>query len=361
MSDLDDIRQGLADRADELARELVPDGRRSGHYWIGRCPWRGDRHAGSFWVNLAGAKRPGTWKDAATDEKGGPLDLVMRACNLDFKGALDWSREFLGLARGGVSDDERRRRRAEAERRRAAADAAYEAETADKRRRAASLFRGAKRLAFRGSPADAYLRGARGIDVGGLGRLPGVLGHLPDCRHVESGRRVPALVALIQQPMTRVALGVHMTFLEPTGADKLRAPPGWPPSQKFPVRKVWPGGIAGGVIRLWRGDTGMAEDEAAACGAVDELALCEGVEDGLSIALALPRLRVWCAYSLSNLVNVRLPPCAERVTVFADNDWGKPRARAALDTALAALERQGRPVAVAHSHIGKDVNDALRG
>lgn len=361
MSDAAEIKALLADHAEALARELVPGGSRSGHYWIGACPWRLDRNAGSFWVNLAGAKRPGTWKDAAADEKGGPLDLVMKACNLDFKGAIAWSRSFLGLGPEPLSEAERRARADDRARRQAAADAAHASDIAAARAKAEAMFRAAKTRPFLNSPADVYLRAARGIDVRDLGRQPGCLGWLPDQLHRESGRRLPVMVASITEPMTGRFLGVHRTFLEPDGSDKVARPEAWPEGRRFPARKVWPPDLAGGVIKLWRGGSGEREQDAARHGLVDELGLVEGVEDGLSVALALPDLRVWGAYSLSNLANVRVPACAERVTIFADNDWGKPGAEAQLAKAIDALAAQQRPVRVAHSHIGKDVNDALRG
>lgn len=361
MTELDDIKGQLAERAETLARELLPTGWRSGHYWMAACPWRQDRNAGSFWVNLAGAKRPGTWRDAASGETGGPLDLVMKTNGLDFKAALDWSRAFLGLGGAGLSDDERRRRAEERTRRQQSADADYERGIAEARAKAQKLFGAAKMRPFLGSPADIYLRHARGIDVRDLGRLPGCLGWLPDQRHPESGRTVPALVASITEPGTGRFLGVHRTFLEPDGSDKLAPPPGWAKGRRFPARKVWPGGIAGGVIKLWRGESGMREREAVRHGVLDELALCEGVEDGLSLAVSLPALRIWGAYALGNLAQVVVPVCSDRVVLFADNDWGKPQALAQFDAAVAALQAQGRPVRVARSHIGKDVNDALLG
>ncbi len=88
--------------------------------------------------------------------------------------------------------------------------------------------------------------------------------------------------------------------------------------------------------------------------------LCEGVEDGLSIALAVPEFRIWCSYSLSNLGNIAVPKCAGKVIVACDNDWGKPGAEAQLARALEALKAQGVPVFEARSPLGKDFNDCLR-
>lgn len=358
MTDAAAIKAMLVDRLDQLVAELVPDGSRSGHYWIGRCPWRGDRSAGSFWINLSGAKVPGSFKDAASGESGDVLTLIQKACGLaDFKATIEWSRSWLGISADMTSDDRRRiaeRRRLAAERR----EAEHAAQIGRDRERAASLFRAAKSRPFQGSPADLYLQ-SRGIDVRRLGRMPGVLGWLPEARHVETGLSFPVMVAGMQNSARQV-VAVHRTFIAADGSGK--AALGCDVAgREHKARKVWPGDLNGAVIRLWRGGSGMSEHEAERHGVLDTLVLTEGVEDGLSVALAQPSYRVWCAYSLGNLANVRLPACCERVIVCADNDWGKPRAQRQFETAIAALAGQGRPVSVARSHIGKDVNDCLRG
>lgn len=358
MTDTQAIKALLVDRLEQLAAELVPDGSRSGHYWIGRCPWRGDRSAGSFWVNLAGAKVPGSFKDAASGEKGDVLTLIQKACGLaDFRATMDWSRSWLGISADMTGDDRRRlaeRQRLEAARR----EADHAAKIGQDRARAASLFRASKSRPFLGSPADLYLQG-RGIDVRRLGRMPGVLGWLPDARHVETGLSFPVMVAGMQDAARQI-VAVHRTFVAPDGAGK--APLGCDArGREHKARKVWPGELSGAVIRLWRGGSGLDEREAARHGVLDTLVLVEGVEDGLAVALSRPDARVWCAYSLGNLAHVRLPACCDEVIVCADNDWGKPQAQRAFKDALSALTAQGRPVSVARSPIGKDVNDCLRG
>ena len=61
-----------------LARWL-PDGRVNGREYEARNPRRGDRHPGSFRVNL----RTGRWSDFATGDKGGdPVSLAAFLFNL---------------------------------------------------------------------------------------------------------------------------------------------------------------------------------------------------------------------------------------------------------------------------------------
>lgn len=348
MSEIDEIKLLLGRAAETLAGELVPGGYRSGHYWIGRCPWRDDANAGSFWVNLpgGGVKRPGSFKDAATGEKGSVLDLVMKARDLDLHGALVWSRKWLGLSQ---VEREQRVAAVSAARAATAADGADEVEALEKARKwAFAKYVEAKKRAFMGSPADVYLR-SRGIDVRKLPRFPGVLGWLPDQMHRESGLRFPVMVAGIQDDAGRT-VAIHRTFLAADGAGK---------APVTPVRKVWPREIEGCMIRLWRGESNMSIADALKHGVCERWVVCEGVEDGLSLVLADPGRRVVCAYALGNLIKIRFPACCDELTISADNDWGKRQAKQQLEAAVGVHARRISKVLVARSAFGKDANDAL--
>ena len=345
--DTDDIRALLLGQIDRLAAELAPDGRRSGGYWIARNPTRADRNAGSFWVHLTG--KPGAWADAATGDKGDVFMLVQYCKALpDFKATIQWCREWLRLP--AMSDTERARMVAKSR----AAIVQDTAETDERAAKAAfGLFCAAQKQKFIGSPADLYLKG-RSLDVEKLGRMPGSLGWLPDQRHVESDRKFHCMIAGFTAPDGSLA-AVHRTFLAQDADGK------WVKAPVVSNKKIWPRGWFGSAIRLWRGKTGKSVDWVARQGERETLVLVEGIEDGLSVALARPDLRVWAVGTLGGLSAVRLPECVDDVIVCADNDWGKPDASKALGKGLEALMAQGVTVSVARSHIGKDVNDALRG
>lgn len=55
---------------DRCVRRWLPDGRREGHEWVARNPTRGDKHLGSFKINL----NTGVWSDFAAGDSG--RDLV---------------------------------------------------------------------------------------------------------------------------------------------------------------------------------------------------------------------------------------------------------------------------------------------
>lgn len=343
-----DVKALLTARVDALVAHCAPGGRRENGYWIARNPTRDDRHAGSFWVILQRpGMTPGAWRDEATGERGDVIDLICYTQRLDRKGALAWAKDWLNYkALPATAIAQARKTQEETNRR---ADEIAARKLAENQASAGRLYRQSKLAPFRGSTADLYLA-SRGIDLGLLSRVPGSLGALPRMRHTETDTMWPVMVAGMQAPDGRM-LAVHRTFLAIDGSGK---------APVEPARKIWPS-FKGLAIRLWRGASDMAIMDALKHGVVDTLALVEGVEDGLSVALARPDLRIWAAGSLGNLREIEIPPNCSTVVVCADNDWGKPQAEKQLGEALRAIARQGVTVKVARSPIGKDMNDCLRG
>ena len=81
-----------------ICRRLLLNGRREGHEYVALNPRRGDRHLGSFKINL----RTGRWADFATDDRGGdPVSLIafIEDCKQG-EAALKLAR-MLGLDGGG--------------------------------------------------------------------------------------------------------------------------------------------------------------------------------------------------------------------------------------------------------------------
>ncbi len=129
---------------------------------------------------------------------------------------------------------------------------------------------------------------------------------------------------------------------------------------KAPLRdpKMTLGSYAGGTIRVWRGASGLPLAEAPEGEAV---ALAEGIETALSVAVSCPELRVLCAVSLGNLARVDLPPTVAEVIICADNDGAENTAAArALARAVERFGGEGRQVRIARPPAGmKDFNDLL--
>lgn len=343
-----DIKALLQRDVEGLARRLAPDGYRSGRYWVARNPTRDDHKPGSFWIILSGTS-PGVWKEEASGETGDVIAFVKYCLRFEkLADALDWARDWLGLSKGPVNPKVLEMARADTARRKEQ-DAKLAAEQLGiDRKRAHALWLNAERD-IRGTAVEAYLE-HRGIDIHALPRLPGAIRALASHRHRESETAWPAMVAVMSAPGIPFA-AVHRTWLARDGRGK---------APVTPTKKIWPS-FTGAAIHLARGETGLPAEDAVKRGMVDRLLVCEGIEDGLSVAMAAPDLRVWAVGTLGNLAHVKIPDCCHEVIVAADNDWGKPQAEALLKRGLEALAAQRRPVRVARAAIGKDFNDQLRG
>jgi putative DNA primase/helicase len=127
--------------------------------------------------------------------------------------------------------------------------------------------------------------------------------------------------------------GLHRTYLQPDGRGK---------ADVEPVKKML-GTCRGGAVRLTP--------------AGPRLALCEGIETGLSIREACPDLAVWCALSAGNLDRLKLPPEVEEVAVVADGD---PVGERAARKAKWAYLNRGLIVQMVLPPSGQDINDVLR-
>ncbi len=367
-SDFADIKEALQDRIEALARELLPDGHRNGGYWIGRNPLRDDRHAGSFWILLK--RNPGVWKDEATGDTGDVINLVQYLGQLpDYRATRDWCVRWLGWKSGPqkpMSDAARRAVERQREKQRAEREASEAEELAKQSGRAFSLWLKCVKLTpdtFPGSLLETYLQ-SRGLDLKrwliDAGRpLPGAIRFSASEPYVLAEGRGrthrPCMVTLMTGANGRHQ-AIHRTWLSPDGSGKAA----FPDPERNKARKIWPSPV-GAVIRISKGEGDLTPEEAARQGRAGPLVVTEGIEDALSIAISCPDHRVWAAGTLGNIAHVPVLPCVSRVIVAADNDWHNKQASAALGRAVAALKAHGRPVAIARSTIGKDMNDLLKG
>jgi hypothetical protein len=314
----------LAARIEELARELLPAGRREGAEW--RCGSVAGEAGQSLGIHLAGP-RAGIWADFSASDprmKGDALDLVAMCLFAgDKRQAVRWAREWLGLAasagpwhttRAAVPDKKARR--------------AAELDAEGRTLKAKRLWLDAQPIA--GSPAAAYLA-ARGIDLDALPRPPGALRFDPACWSSEHQAPMPAMLAAITRRGEHVA--THRTYLaEERGT--------W---RKAPLRapKMVLGGFAGGLIALARGASGQPLARATEA---DTLAIAEGIEDALTLALHDPALRVVACVSLANMANLQLPDAMLDLVLVFDRDGENAAARAARERAVRTYLEQGRSV-----------------
>ena len=302
---------------------------------------------------------------------------------------MRWARAWLGWDTvGGKSpavnpDPAAAQRERAAQKRRAEkrqVDAAADAER--RQRQAQALWLDAERD-LKGTPVDRYLAG-RGIALARLaelGSVPAALRFAPALPY-EGDRKFPALVAAVSRPPARSGdCSIHIATLRIYLA--LRAAPDrtWPKAPVETVKKAL-GSLSGGAIYLWRGQRldpksgelryGRSLSDLLRRGPADvdeaTLLICEGIEDGLTAALAHQRWRIWAGVSLAAMRHLLIPACFNRVVFAVDNDPETHKlrngrvvrhpARVARDHAIAAWQRQGKAVLVAEPPKGaKDLNE----
>ena len=207
--DTDDLKTQLAASMPALVKQLVPGAKRFGADW--RCGDLDGSKGQSLWIGATGQ-----WKDHATDDGGGPIDLIMAVHGLDFLAAKDWAAAWLGLSDTVTPADQAaiEKRRQEAQQAQARADA----ETAQDRQRRFEL---AKDIWISADQVTAdnlagrYLAG-RGIAFDRLGPEPlAVMRFIEHCPigSSERGRTAPALVFKVKDATKGATAGIQRVFL----------------------------------------------------------------------------------------------------------------------------------------------------
>jgi hypothetical protein len=368
IDDRDDIKHLLKARIESLCQVLLPDGRREGRLWVAHNPVTCDfDRSPEFKVALN--KDIGAWKDWRSGDKGDVIGLVLYCRGTDFKGAMAWSRDWLGINRMNRAERETLERQA-AQAKRAAAFRA-EKTRLDRMGRAERLWsegladgagsvaealgrayfaarkcplepiENRDRATFRFSAATEYWRRRETRFDQATGRLT----------ILRKGPELPAIHSAMRAPAGQVT-AVHCTFLDPLKPAKAALGEGCSAKLMF-------GEAKGSMIRISHGPEGEPPETAVE---PHPLILCEGIEDGLSLAGSIAEARVWAAGSLSMMAHAPVwLPCVSAVIVARDNDWGKRQAERQFDAVLEALAGSGKPISVIASHVGKDFNDLATG
>ena len=312
------VAAALAERAEEVCRHYLPQGRRQGRYWIA-----GDLDGArgrSLFVRLRGPGTPGKWTDAAEGSHGDLLDLIRhRSRAPSLRAALDEARSFLALP--PVPDNGPGAA--------PGAEAPYDAAEAARR-----LWRRCR--AIDGSHAEQYLH-ARGLSRCRFAALR----YHPELRYRQGAtvRRLPALVAAVTggdgDENGNAITGVQRTWLDPRSPAKAGV---------ASPRKAL-GRVYGLAVRF--GSVGSDDDAALVVG--------EGIETVLSLVAAVPEIPAAAALSAGSLGAFAPPAGVGRLVIARDNDE---------DGALAAerLARRCARAGVAATAIvpvGGDFNDDL--
>jgi len=324
---IDLIKEKLARQIDSLVPQLLPNAVKSGNEWTAGSG--GFAPGTSFSIRASGNKI-GIWADFKAGKRGDIIDLIAYAQTGGDKGkAIAWARRYLNL--DSMDPAERR----QAEDRAAASRAKKQADEAkallERQRMAFGHFMRA--VPIKGTPAELYLNG-RHIDFGVLGRYPASARFHPAMLCPETNVKRRCLLLSVNDTGSMMVT-VHRVFLfqHPAGRWTKADVKSGGPMQK--AKRAY-SSYGGAWIPVWRGASNRSM---SAIDPTEWIAICEGYEDALTIAMVMRHLRVLAAISLTNFATLRLPPCAG-IYLCADNDQSET-AREQFDSAVAALEARG--------------------
>lgn len=287
---------------------------------IGLCPFHSERTP-SFEVN----DDKGTYHCHGCGVGGDAITFLMKRDGLTFRQAIE---DLTGDRFPQVSDEERTRRAARAQE-----------DVAERIAEANEIW--SKSVSPFGTPAEVYAK-SRGI----VAPLPKTIRFVETYRWRnketgEVGRNIPALVCALQNSEAAI-VGVQCIFLDRGGEEKYERPR---PDGSTAKAKLSFGIVAGSALRL-----GPARDH---------IVLCEGPEDGLTLAQQMPSRSVWVSCGTAGLSRIELPDEVRRITLAGDNNAA---GRRAVAEAHAIFDANGRGVQeVFPEPAFADWNDQLQG
>jgi hypothetical protein len=293
MDDASKTSAALAARIETLALDLA--GRSPTRK--GQIEWRfGTR--GSLAVVTSGPER-GKYFDHEAGAGGDALDMVRHFRGGSIGEALAWSKSWLG----GDTPQPQPSPQTPAERNNARKNSGMWREVWHEGQAAGR------------SLVETYLA-SRGLDL----QAEAPLRFHPECPR---GRdRMPAMLALMTDPITNEPCGLHRTFLKSDGSGKANVEPA-----KMMLGQA-------GLIRI-------SPDETVTTG----LGLCEGVETGLAIIQHADWRPVWAAASAGAIAKFPVLPGIECLTIFCDHDIAGVNAAQACARRWVAAGKEARIIA----------------
>lgn len=180
-----------------------------------------------------------------------------------------------------------------------------------------------------GTPVEIYL-GTRRLS---LTDDTGYLRFHPACPRGRS-ERLPAMIALMIDPVTFEPCGLHRTFLRPDGSGK-----------------------ADGQDKMMLGRAGIIclERQAEIAGA---LGIAEGIETALSVQQHLRNVAMWACATAGGIERLPPHPVIQKLSIYADRDENGHGLRAARACA-ARWSKAGTNVEILTPREVKDWNDVI--
>lgn len=354
-----EINALLAERIEPLVRELLPAVRKAGNeLCIGSLAGEAGQ---SLRIHCGAGSKRGWYRDFSSGEGGDALKLVAQVLfGGDYKRAVPWAKSWLGLDDADPERFAQKRREAQAASARREVQAAAELER--KRKQAVAIWQEARPLQ-RGDLVDKYLL-ARAIDLAELGHAPGVIRFHPALPYYigrELRATLPAMVTQVNALDSGAHVATHRTWLKPDGSGKAGPDEigtderGRACDPKRVLGRYWEG-----HIKLWLGrdDAGNRIKGPLRTMPGDTLHLTEGIEDGLTVAVADPRLAVAAMITIGNMAAMPLPTQAQRIVMLRQNDAPGSAAARIYAQGVERLRGEGRRVLeVPLPGELKDIND----
>jgi hypothetical protein len=332
----------MSEHAREMAQELLPQGHLEGRRW-----WRcGDIYGSpgqSFAVELIGRRR-GRCNDYESGEGCDLLDVATVRYGDRFA-ALRWVED-----RRGAPWREPPPAPATPVRRPLAGD------PEDVSQRVKRIWRDARPLQV-GDMAWRYLVETRGVALNKLSVMPVALRTHPRLWSTLAERHFPAMVAAVSSPEGKL-VGVHRTYLSAVEGRVGKAPIADRGGPDHGAKRSY-GVISSNCVPLTRGADGRSWPDPSPNSL---LAIGEGIEDCLTLAVERPEWRVACAVSLGNMLSLILSPQITHIVLIGQNDAPGSKAAALVSRIAERFQQQGRKVTLLRPRNRqiKDVNDLAR-
>jgi len=313
----DDIADGLKADIENLAKNLLGEPNKMDHGEM-----RYGSKKGSLIINI-GEKKRGLWYDHQIGEGGNPIKLIMHVKAMDFKAALDYAGDYLGLTPVKKHYPAKHI---------SVRDLDHLNPVEIKRvRKARSLFLGSKPI--KGTLAETYLKNERGITID----IPTQCRYHPAIYDRSTDKTYPALLVAGKDFQGRI-VGVQVIYLDQKTGKKAA----------IEVNKRSHGLVKGAAVLINKGGP--------------TIAVAEGPETALSIANADPNLTVFASLgSITNFSAIPFEAKGNMLIVCADNDGIENESNHKTSRAIKSLNDKGFNVFVAKPEIkGQDFNDVLQ-
>lgn len=319
-----EIRAMLQQRLPQMLNKLFPHHSITFPVFTPLNPTRNDNKPGSFVIWTAGAAAGGfnEYSPKGPPASGDVIDLIgyVHRRDRDRRFALAWARDFLGLKQ---MDEQSLRAATMSARQHVTATVTQQTDQAKKKiARANELWR--KTVPIAGSVAETYLASRR-IPLMLVKNRSEDLRFIPRLEHWKSARwdtstkpwrktgdgpHLPAMVAALRNHKGDLT-AVHCTFLRADGSGKA----------DVDEPKLMRGIAKGSAIWLAHGPSGVPPWEAEKTGEVSPLIVSEGIENGLTQALANPEARCAAAGSFELMLALDVSAAVFDPALYAvDND-----------------------------------------